>query len=253
MTLQLQPALGAPSGPQPQFALAAPSGPQPQFALGARSGLQPQFTLGARSGLQAQSALSAPFGLQPQSALGTSFGTASLIGGFSSNSVFLRERSDIACILLTTAVDSSTIASSASQAAGLELPLTPGPINSAPPRRAIWLSPRSWLIHCRLEEENDLVTYLNAAFPNKLAHAAPFTDYLCWLELSGAPALDLLTEGTFLSLDRGGLPVGHAKRTLIAQISAVVVHERESVWLVAVERSRARYFADWLTAAAGAP
>jgi heterotetrameric sarcosine oxidase gamma subunit len=223
--LQLQPALGGPSGPQPQF------------ALGAHSGLQPKFTLGT------------PFGLQPQSALGTSFGTASLISGFSSTSVFLRERSDIGCILLTTAVDSATIASSASQAAGLELPLTPGPINTAPPRKAIWLSPRSWLIHCPIEEENDLVTHLNAAFPNKLAHAALFTDYLCWIELSGPPALDLLTEGTFLSLDRGGLPVGHAKRTLIAQIPAVIVHERESVWLLAVERSRARYFADWLTAA----
>jgi heterotetrameric sarcosine oxidase gamma subunit len=186
--------------------------------------------------------------LQPQSALGTHFGTALTVSGFSSNNAILRERADIGCILLTTAVDSANIATSASQAAGLELPMIPGMTNAAPQRKAIWLSPRSWLIHCRLEEENDLVTHLNAAFPNKLAHAAPFTDYLCWLELSGAPALDLLTEGTFLSLARGGLPVGHAKRTLIAQISAVIVHESESVWLVAVERSRARYFSNWLTA-----
>jgi heterotetrameric sarcosine oxidase gamma subunit len=211
--LQLKPALGGPSSPQPQPALGAP-----------------------------------PCGLQPQSALGAPFGTASTVSGFISASVFLRERADIGCILLTTAVDSAAIATSASQAAGLELPLTPGPINTAPPRKAIWLSPRSWLIHCRLEEENDLVTHLNAAFPNKLSHAAPFTDYLCWLELSGAATLDILTEGTFLSFDRDGLPVGHAKRTLIAQISAVIVHERESVWLLAVERSRARYFSDWLSA-----
>jgi heterotetrameric sarcosine oxidase gamma subunit len=190
-----------------------------------------------------------PCGLQPQSALGAPFGTASTVSGFSSDSLFLRERADIGCILLTTAVDNADIATSASQAAGLELPLTPGPINTASQRKAIWLSPRSWLIHCRVEEENDLVTHLNAAFLYKLAHAAPFTDYLFWLELSGPPALDLLTEGTFLSLDRGGLPVGHAKRTLVAQVSAVVVHESESVWLVAVERSRARYLADWLTAA----
>jgi heterotetrameric sarcosine oxidase gamma subunit len=214
VTFQLKSALGGPSSPQPQPALGAP-----------------------------------PCGLQPQSALGAPFGTASTVSGFISASVFLRERADIGCILLTTAVDNADIATSASQHVGLELPLTPGPVNTAPQRKAIWLSPRSWLIHCRLEEENDLVTHLNAAFPNKLALAAPFTDYLCWLELSGAPALDLLTEGTFLSLDRGGLPVGHAKRTLIAQISAVIVHESESVWLLAVERSRARYFADWLIAA----
>ena len=69
--------------------------------------------------------------------------------------------------------------------------------------------------------------------------------------MSGAATLDLLTEGTFLSLERGGLLVGYAKRTLIAQVSAVIVHERECVWFLAVERSCARYFADWLTAAAG--
>lgn len=189
--------------------------------------------------------------LQLQSALGAPFGAASTVSGFSSDNALVRERADIGCILLTTAADSADIAASASQAAGLELPVIPGMINAALRRKAIWLSPRSWLIHCRVEEEDELLAHLNAAFPDKLAHAAAFTDYLCWLELSGAAALDLLTEGTFLSLERGGLPVGHAKRTLIAQVSAVVVHESESVWLAAVERSRARYFADWLIAAAG--
>jgi heterotetrameric sarcosine oxidase gamma subunit len=188
--------------------------------------------------------------LQSNSALDAPFGTASTVSGFISDCVFLRERADLGCILLTTAVESADIATSASQAAGLELPMIPGMINAAPRRKSIWLSPRSWLIHCGVEEDNELVTHLNAAFPNKLAHAVAFTDYLCWLELSGTSALDLLSEGTFLSLARGGLPVGHAKRTLIAQISAVIVHASESVWLVAIERSRARYFADWLTAAA---
>jgi heterotetrameric sarcosine oxidase gamma subunit len=79
----------------------------------------------------------------------------------------------------------------------------------------------------------------------------PFTDALCWFELSGDGALDLLTEGSFISLERGGLPVGRAKRTLIAQIAAVVVRRSESVWQVAVERSRSKYFVDWLSAAAG--
>ena len=65
--------------------------------------------------------------------------------------------------------------------------------------------------------------------------------------MSGAASIDLLTESSFISLERGGLPVGHAKRTLIAQIAAVIVHESENTWMIAVERSRARYFADWLS------
>jgi heterotetrameric sarcosine oxidase gamma subunit len=189
--------------------------------------------------------------LKPRSTLGAPFGTASTVSRFSSDNAVLRERADIGCVLLTAAVDSAEMTASASRAANVDLPLTPGMIKISPDRKAIWLSPRSWLIHCGFEEENDLVTHLNAVSQDKLVHAAAFTDYLAWFELSGSAAFDLLTEGTFLSLERGGLPIGHAKRTLIAQIATVVVHESESVWLVAVERSRARYFADWLIAAAG--
>jgi heterotetrameric sarcosine oxidase gamma subunit len=131
----------------------------------------------------------------------------------------------------------------------VELPPVPGAIKTGVKRLALWLSPRSWLIHCGIEEEMTLVARVNAASPDKLTHAVPFTDSLCWFQLSGATALDLLTEGGFVSLERCGLPVRHAKRTLIAQVAVIIVRETESIWLVAVERSRARYFVDWLSAA----
>lgn len=193
--------------------------------------------------------------LQPQSTVGVPFGSASPVLGFNSDSATLHERTDIGCVLLTAAVDSVTIAAPASAAAAVELPLTPGKFKrgAGPRRTALWLSPRSWLIHCGIEEDTKLSTSLNASFPDKLVHAVPFTDHLCWFELSGPNSLDLLTEGTFLSLEPGGLPVGHAKRTLIAQVAAIVLHESDTVWLIAVERSRARYFADWLSAAATSP
>jgi heterotetrameric sarcosine oxidase gamma subunit len=167
-----------------------------------------------------------------------------------SNIAAWRECRDIGCVLLTAAVPADQIASKASGAARVELPLVAGAIKTAAGRTALWLTPRSWLIRCSVEEEGDLVGALNAAFPDKLAHAAGFTDALCWLELSNAGALDLLTEGGFVSFERNGLAVGHAKRTLIAQIAAIVVRAEESVWLVAVERSRAGYFVNWLSAAA---
>jgi heterotetrameric sarcosine oxidase gamma subunit len=115
---------------------------------------------------------------------------------------------------------------------------------------AIWLSPRSWLIRCRIEDEAALVSRLNDEFPGGLAHAVPYTDALCWLELSGPDAFDYLTEGSFISLEVSGLRIGHAKRTLIAQIAAVIVRHDLNIWQIGVERSRARYFVDWLTAAA---
>jgi hypothetical protein len=35
-------------------------------------------------------------------------------------------------------------------------------IKISPHRKAIWLSPQSWLIHCSIEQEHKLVTHLNA-------------------------------------------------------------------------------------------
>jgi heterotetrameric sarcosine oxidase gamma subunit len=188
--------------------------------------------------------------LQPQATLGASFGFASPIVGFRSDGLVLRERSDIGCVLLTAAVDAAEVGSLLSAAADVDLPLRAGRIKTCGECTALWLSPRSWLVHCALEDEVGLVERVNAIFPDKLVHAVGFTDALCWLELSGAAALDLLTEGAFLSLERGGLPIGHGKRTLIAHLAAVIIRERESAWLVAVERSRARYFAQWLSASA---
>jgi heterotetrameric sarcosine oxidase gamma subunit len=191
--------------------------------------------------------------LVPESALHNVFGVPWLVHGFKSDTTALRERADIGCVLLTAAVPTANIVTSASAAARVGLPLVPGLIKRGRWCAALWLSPRSWLIHCGFDEEIDLVARLNALFPDKSAHAAAFTDALSWFEISLSGALDLLTEGGFVSLERDGLPVGHAKRTLIAQVAVVILRVSENAWLLAVERSRARYFADWLIAAAEAP
>jgi heterotetrameric sarcosine oxidase gamma subunit len=163
--------------------------------------------------------------------------------------VAVRERADIGCVLLKAAVDEAQVVYPASVAVGVDLPLAPGRVQSESGRTALWLSPRAWLVHCAVEEEGELVRRVNGAFEDKLLHAVRFTDALCWLELSGSGALGLLTEGGFVSLEQAGLAIGYAKRTLVAQVAVIVLRESESVWLVAVERSRARYFMDWLRSA----
>jgi heterotetrameric sarcosine oxidase gamma subunit len=180
--------------------------------------------------------------------LGTVFGAAFPVLEFKEEGLALRERGDIGCVLLTAAVDAASVLNAPSAAVGVELPASHGRVSDGDGRRALWLSPRSWLVHCAVAEEIELVRRVNASFPDKLLHAALFTDALCWLELSGVRSLERLTEGGFLSLEPTGLPIGYAKRTLTAQIAAIVVREGEGVWLVAVERSRARYFVDWLRA-----
>jgi heterotetrameric sarcosine oxidase gamma subunit len=188
--------------------------------------------------------------LLAQTALGSPFGVANLVKEFRAEDVSLRERADIGAVLVTAAVDGAGVSSAIGDTARIELPPVPGMIAKGGDRTVLWLSPRSWLIQCPVAEEVALVGAINDAFPDKLVHAVRFGDALCWLELTGSGARELLTEGGFLSLERDGLAAGRAKRTLIAQIAVVLVHESESVWLVGVERSRVRYFVQWLSSAA---
>jgi heterotetrameric sarcosine oxidase gamma subunit len=188
--------------------------------------------------------------LEPRSTLGAPFGSVSAVPGFPGRGAILRERADIGCLLLNAAVDATGIIALASKAVGIDLPPVAGAVRTSEGLLGVWLSPRSWLVHCSIEDETALTARVNTAFPDKLVHAARFTDYLCWFDLSGPSSDDLLKEGGFVSLEQAGLAAGHAKRTLIAGITAIVVHEGESVWLIGVERSRARYFADWLAASA---
>lgn len=183
------------------------------------------------------------------STLGASFGSVALVADFPAAGAILRERADIGCLLLSTAVDADRVIALASQAVGVDLPPVAGAIQTNEERLALWLSPRSWIVHCNPKEETILAARVDATFPDGLVHAALFTDYLCWLELSGLSADILLKDGGFISLEREGLAIGHAKRTLIAGVAAVVIRKERREWLIGVERSRARYFADWMIAA----
>lgn len=185
-----------------------------------------------------------------QSTLGAPFGSGSRAAGFPYIGLVLRERADVGCVLLTAAVDVDEIVTSASAATGVDLPLIPGAIKTSEGRLALWLSPRSWLIQCSISDENAFVTRVNGAFPGKLIHATSFTDQLCWLDLYGQQSTNLLRQGGFVSLERNCLEIGHAKRTLLASIPVVVVRKASAAWLLGVERSRARYFADWMSASA---
>jgi len=188
--------------------------------------------------------------LQPRSTLSDVFGSINEVQRCRSKTVALKELSDMSCVLFTAASNSVDSAFRAAHAAQIDLPSTAGEYVTRSGRMAIWLSPRSWLIRCRIGDEAALVTELNDELPDGLAHAVPYTDALCWLELSGPDALDYLTEGSFISLEVSGLRIGHAKRTLIAQIVAVIVRHERNIWQMGVERSRAQYFVDWLTPAA---
>lgn len=190
--------------------------------------------------------------LAPRTALGGPFGVASPILDLRSETVSLVERADLGSVLLSTAIDMDSGTREALGKAGVQVPEQSGAVTRHRSGTAIWLSPRSWLIQCPAIEGADLARSISSLAPSKLLHAVCFTDALCWIELSGSGAADLLSEGGFLSLERGGIQVGFAKRTLIAQINVIVVRESLTMWLLGVERSRASYFLEWLCVVSGA-
>lgn len=187
--------------------------------------------------------------LRPESTLGMQFYSGCVISSSAFDGLELSERADIGCLLLAAACEAQDVVDRVSVEARVHLPTTAGIIDTTTKHLALWLSPRSWLVQCPVGEEIELVSRVNAAFPDKRLHAAPFTDHLCWLDFRGDGAEELLQEGSFISLERNGLTVGRSKRTLIAGTAAVIVRQTELAWLIAIERSRARYFVDWLDAA----
>jgi heterotetrameric sarcosine oxidase gamma subunit len=187
--------------------------------------------------------------LVARSALGTPLGTSTPIERLSQPGLKVIERGDLGCVLCTAAVDASYVLAHISSAAEVELPAKSGLVAHDGGRSAIWLSPRSWLILCSLDEEWDLAASINQAFADRRVLASVFADYLCWIELSGKAVEDTLRQGGFISLASGGLQEGHAKRTLIAGISTVIHRNTAMTWTLGVERSRVQYFTDWLLSA----
>lgn len=160
--------------------------------------------------------------------------------------VSIIERTDLAHVLCTTAVDSKRVAETLGRALDIEIPLLPGPAMIVDGRAAFWLSPRSWLIEMPEDQEDQTLRGVAAAFPDKTVHASRYNDYLCWLDVEGPIANDLMMQGGYVSLEPEGLQVGHLKRTIFADIPVIILRRERELWTVAVERSHARYFLDWM-------
>lgn len=149
-------------------------------------------------------------------------------------------------VLLVSVLETGDTVETVRDNMGIGLPGEAGTVNENAPGYAFWLSPRSWLLRM---SEAGAETALDAArtgFPDYSIHATPYSDALTWFEISGPGAGALLARGGFLTLSGDGFRTGHFKRTLLADISVLLWRRSAETWEVACERSRAKYFRDWL-------
>jgi len=182
----------------------------------------------------------------PAQAVWGEIGTARLLAQSPIAPVKLLERADIGCVLVASAVEASAVTGPLGASAGCAFPLMADAGVSTDFPRALWLNPRTWILQCDVEQEGSLVARLNESFADRRVHATRFSDALCWFEWTGPTTFDLLRRGGFISLDREEFPVGRCKRTLIAAVAVFIVRDREECMLLGVERSRARYFVEWV-------
>lgn len=184
--------------------------------------------------------------LHALSPMGFPCGAPTLVRGGFREGLSVSECSDFGCVLLTATVDITDFQQELLRLTGVELPLLSGLVVQADGRYVVWLSPRSWLILCRLDEEPKLLDSINSNFPCRSIHASAFSDYLCWLSLEGEAAEDALRQGGFISLANDGLPAGCARRTLMSGIPAIIHRKTAIKWMIGIERSYASYFSQWL-------
>ena len=159
----------------------------------------------------------------------------------------LSERSDIGAVLVTTTMPGKDVAVTVGSALGCTLPLAHGKTTEENEKRAIWLSPRSWIILCTPAAESVLINAVTQTFPDYSVHVSRFSDALGWISLEGESAENLIRQGSFVTFDPAGLASEHAKRTLLAGIPAVILRETDTLWTIGVERSRTRFLVDWLS------
>lgn len=190
--------------------------------------------------------------LEARSAISGSPGLARLVARINASEVPLEliERADIGCVYCTASLDPEPYLGEIAVIAGPPPPTAPGRVTASGRRRAIWVTPRSWLLLCPLADEEELIEAFAGAFTEHTIHACRYSDQLCWLELVGADAENLLRAGSFLSLDGHGQAPGTVRRGQLAAVTVIIHRQGEICWLLGVERSNAHYLVDWLISSA---
>ncbi len=149
-------------------------------------------------------------------------------------------------VLLVSVLETGDAVETVRETMGIELPGEAGQVNENAPGYAFWLSPRSWLLRMSQAGAETALDAARTGLPDYSIHATPYSDALAWFEISGPGAGALLARGGFLTLSADGFQTGHFKRTVLADVSLLIWRRDAETWEVACERSRTKYFRDWL-------
>ena len=122
----------------------------------------------------------------------------------------------------------------------------PGPLSAAfdGDRGAVWMSPDELLLLTEYDQAGALVTALGEALAGSHHMALDVSDARAVISLEGAQVADVLSKGA--PLDMSAFPVGHARRTHVANVAVGIWRKSDSAWEIVCFRSFAKHLFDWL-------
>jgi sarcosine oxidase, subunit gamma len=128
------------------------------------------------------------------------------------------------------------------EALGTAIPREPNHAVGAEPR-VMWLGPGEWLIVGEVDAE----VLCAAAVEATVMHVASVGDSRASYALTGHVARDLLAKGCSLDLHPRTFAVGRCAQTLFAQVSAVIDHPSDDVFVLQADASYAHHLQSWFS------
>jgi heterotetrameric sarcosine oxidase gamma subunit len=137
-----------------------------------------------------------------------------------------------------------------SQALEIALPEKPNTFATTGECRAVWTEPNAWTLFGSSQALKDVAARLERSEFAEASLACDLSAGKTTIELSGIHAIDILSAGCPLDLDRRVFPLGQSARSLYREIAILLLRIGEETYTVTCDRSVATTLWDMLVDAA---
>jgi len=135
------------------------------------------------------------------------------------------------------------------EVSGTALPTEPGTCSGRDPI-VRWLAPNTWLVASSQQDGTALVAALESACAGRNCAIVDVSDSMVALKVRGARARELLSRGTGFDVRAASFGPGRATRVAFAQLPVLLRPISNDSFELLVDRSAARWLADWLSSTA---
>ena len=134
----------------------------------------------------------------------------------------------------------------------LQLPQEPLQWRDGDPA-AYWLGPDQWLLTSDTESANDILRQVDSAMSGQIYAATDTSSGSACFAFSGPAARTVLAMGCGIDMYSSEFPPGRCVRTHFANVLLFIVAVDDNRFDLYVDRSYARYLADWFSSAGQDP